>query len=61
MSALYKLSSKSRLITGSVAMGLGVLSLLYIYTYDTGFLEGFITGILIGVGFGLVMTYKKKE
>jgi len=61
MSVLYKLSSKQRLQIGSIVLLLGLLSFLYIYKYDTGFLEGFITGILIGVGLGLVITHKKKE
>ncbi|WP_431136388.1 hypothetical protein [Psychroserpens mesophilus] len=61
MSVLYKLSSKTRLVSGSIIFVLGMLSFLYIYKYDTGFFEGFITGILIGIGFGLVITYKKKE
>ena len=61
MSVLYKLTSKQRLHIGLVVLFLGLLSLLYVYKYDTGFLEGFITGILIGVGLGLVITHKKKE
>ena len=61
MNVLFKLSSKTRLVLGSVLLVLGILSFLYINEFDTGFLGGFITGILIGVGLGLVITYKKKE
>ncbi|MCB0383028.1 MAG: hypothetical protein KDD05_06945 [Psychroserpens sp.] len=61
MSIIYKLSSKTRLILGLVILILGILSFLYINEYDTGFFGGFITGILIGVGLGLVVTHKKKE
>jgi uncharacterized membrane protein YbhN (UPF0104 family) len=51
----------TRLVLGSILSVLGVLSLLYVNEHDTGFFGGFITGILIGVGLGLVITYKKKE
>lgn len=60
MSVLYKLSSKTRFISGVIILVLGLLSFIYINEYQTGFFEGFIAGSLIGVGFGLVMTYNKK-
>lgn len=61
MSVLFKLSSMTRLVLGSILSVLGILSFQYINEHDTGFHGGFITGILIGLGLGLVITYKKKE
>lgn len=61
MNVLFKLSSKTRLILGLILSVLGILSFLYINEHNTGFFGGFITGILISLGFGLVITYKKKK
>ena len=59
MSFILKIPSKTRLIVGIIATTLGVLSFLILDKYKVGFLGGLISGMLLGIGVGLIVTYKK--
>ncbi|WP_289046208.1 hypothetical protein [uncultured Olleya sp.] len=61
MSFILKIPSKTRLILGLSLTVLGILSLFILDNYDTGFLGGFLSGILLGTGIGLVITCKQKS
>jgi fructose-specific phosphotransferase system IIC component len=62
MSFILKIPSKTRLIVGIIATTLAVLSFLILDKYNkVGFLGGLISGMLLGMGIGLIVTYKKKR
>jgi fructose-specific phosphotransferase system IIC component len=61
MSFILKIPSKTRLIVGIIATTLAVLSLLILDKYKVGFLGGLISGMLLGMGIGLIVTYKKTQ
>ena len=61
MSYLLKINSRIRLQLGLVIFGLALIGLYFNWNYNVGFFGGFITGILLGLGFGLIVTYKKQE
>ncbi|MEQ3664384.1 MULTISPECIES: hypothetical protein [unclassified Olleya] len=61
MSFILKIPSKTRLIVGIIATTLAVLSFLILDKYKVGFLGGLISGMLLGMGIGLIVTYKKTQ
>ncbi|MEP5256458.1 MULTISPECIES: hypothetical protein [Winogradskyella] len=60
MNYFLKLKPRIRLQLGIVVTVLSAIAFYYIWNNDTGFLGGFIAGALLGIGFGLIVTYKKK-
>ncbi|RED43450.1 hypothetical protein DFQ10_10548 [Winogradskyella eximia] len=60
MSYLLKLKPQYRLQLGILILILSVISFFVIWNYETGFFGGFIAGGLLGIGLGLIVTYKKQ-
>lgn len=60
MSFILNIPSKTRLLIGLGLILIGLLSLFILDNYDTGFLGGFLSGIILGAGIGLVITRNKK-
>ncbi len=61
MSFIYKVPSKTRLISGIAILAIGQLSLFYMGEFDTGGLGGFLAGFCTTLGFVLIVTRNKKE
>jgi hypothetical protein len=61
MSFLLKIKPKYRLQIGLMFLILAAFSFYLIWNYDTGFIGGFLAGIFIGIGLGLIITHKKQE
>ncbi|SDI23300.1 hypothetical protein [Winogradskyella thalassocola] len=60
MSYILSVKPQVRLRIGIIISILALISLYLVCNYDFGgFAGGFITGILIGLGFGLIVTHKK--
>jgi hypothetical protein len=59
MSFLLKIDSKIRLKIGVFALVFGLLALVFMDYFDLGFLGGFVTGLLLGIGVGFIATHRK--
>ena len=60
MDFLLKIKPKYRLLLGLVSAVLGLLALYINLNFETGFLGGFITGLIIALAFWLIVTHKVK-
>ena len=59
MSFLLQIKPRTRLTLGIIFSVLALVMFYIVWTYDTGFIGGFMTGLLTAGGIGLVVTYKK--
>lgn len=58
---LLRKEPKQRLMFGLLFCVLAIVGYFIIDRYNTGFLGGFITGILAGLGIGLVVTHRLQK
>jgi hypothetical protein len=60
MDFLLKIKPKYPLLLGLVSAVLGLLALYINLNFETGFLGGFFTGLIIALAFWLIVTHKVK-
>lgn len=61
MKSLLEVNSGIRLRVGLILFVLSLLGIYLLRIGDYGFWGGLITGMLFGIGLGLVLTYKKTK